>query len=287
MTAETPARPLANPLTFMAGCLARTPFRQQVEAAAQAGFGALTLWPNTWRHALRKDGLSLAGMRDMLRDHGLRLTDADACRDWVPDFADPGKVFGPIRTLVPRHDFFEVINALGGTGVVAVHITDAPLHWDRDVAAFARLCDDAGAHGLRVSLEFMPFSNVPDVATAWALVQAAGRPNAGLVIDFSHHVRSGRDDAALRQVPPERIHTVQINDGPVHCAHSPADEAVYHRQWPGQGELDVVQFLRLLRDMGVSAPLGPEIYHADFESQRPVDVARELARTTRDVLQKI
>ena len=41
--------------------------------------------------------------------------------------------------------------------------------------AFAALCDRAG-DDLTVALEFMPYSGVPDLATAW---QVAARTRAG------------------------------------------------------------------------------------------------------------
>ena len=51
--------------------------------------------------------------------------------------------------------------------------------------AFAALCDRAGPD-LTVALEFMPYSGMPDLATAWRVPQEAGRPNGGLIIDAWH-----------------------------------------------------------------------------------------------------
>lgn len=266
--------------TFMAGCLARTPFRELVPAAASAGFASLTIWPNIWRHALHRDSLTLAGMRAMLGDAGLTLTDVDACFDWVPPSPAPGP--GPMRRRVAREEFFDVCVALGGTTVVAVHQTDAGLDIHRDVAGFAALCDDAAARGLRVALEFVPFSNVPDLSTAWQIVSAAARPNAGLVLDIWHYVRSGRDDALLARIPPDRIYTVQLCDGP---ATAPADlvhEAMYQRMMPGTGEFGVAAFIDQLHAMGVRAPCGPELYQPTFDDHPAREIAAGLYRALRD-----
>lgn len=275
---------IAAQTTFMAGCLARTPFRQQVEAAAAAGFDSISIWPNVWRHAQRKGGLTLADMRAMLKNNGLKLTDGDAIRDWVPVPRVESPAFGPIKGGVSRDEFFEVVSTLGGTTVVAVHLTDAPLDFDRDTEAFAALCDDAAKHGLRVALEFVGFSNIPNVKTAMRIVDEAGRRNGGLVVDIGHHRRGGGSDADLRQVPGDKVFTVQLLDGPASAPADIVDEAVYHRQLPGHGELDVVGFIRLLGEMGVRASVGPELYSPSFENRPALDVMRELMASLRSVL---
>jgi sugar phosphate isomerase/epimerase len=267
----------------MAGCLARTPFRVQVAAASAAGFDSMTTWPNIWRHAQRRDSLTLADMRAMLDDRGLTFTDVDGCSDWVPVPSAPDRMRGPMRQRIAREEFFEVCVALGGTTVVAVHLTDAGLDLGRDIEGFAALCDDAARHGLRVALEFFPFSNVPDLGTAWRIVSEADCANGGLVVDLGHHVRSGRDDDLLALVPPGRIYTVQLADGP---ATAPADlvrEAMYERMMPGTGEFAVARFVSLLEAMGVRAPCGPELYSPGFDERPAREVAGQLYRALREV----
>jgi sugar phosphate isomerase/epimerase len=277
---------LIHQLTFMAGSLARTPFSEQVKAASAAGFDSLTIWPNIWRHAMRKEGLSLADMRSMLSDNGLTLTDGDAYRDWVPPPKIDSISFGPMRSGVPRDEFLDVVEKLGGTTVIAVHLTDAPLRMDRDIESFAELCDDAAKHGLRVALEFVAFSNIPDVATAWKIVEGAGRKNGGLVVDLWHHMRSTGDHGALRKVPADKVFTVQLSDGPAKAPDNIVEEAMFQRRLPGNGKFDAVGFLRILADMGVSASLGPELYHSSFQTRAPVEIMKESLAATRRLFEE-
>ena len=72
---------------------------------------------------------------------------------------------------------------------------------DDVIEGFAGLCDRAAEHGLLVALEFLPWSGIPDVATAWRIVDAAGRANGGLLVDTWHHLRGVADDDALRARP--------------------------------------------------------------------------------------
>ena len=263
--------------TFMAGCLARTPFRQQVAGAAAAGFEAITIWPNIWRHAMTKDRLSIADMRAMLDAHGLVLTDVDAYRDWGPARSSESGVFGPMKRGFPLDECLDTLAALGGRTLVAVYLTDVPFNMDRDVSEFAQICDRAATRGLRVGIEFVPFSNIPDVATAWSIVQESGRPNAGLIVDLWHHARGGRDDTALSRVAPDRIYTVQFSDAPARAPDDLVQEAMFQRLWPGEGDLDVTGFLRLLDSMGACAAIGPELNQPHFAERDPAEVIRALS----------
>ena len=276
---------IAERFTFMAGSLPRTPFKVMVRAAAQAGFDSMTLWPNIWRYAMKKEGLNLKDMRAMLDDHGLTLTDLDACQDWAPPQSASGPG-GPMKGGTTRDEFFEVCSQLGGSTVVAAYMTDVPLNLDRDVEGFARLCDDAARHGLRIALEFIPFTHIPDAATAWKVVGGANRSNGGLVADIWHHVRSGSDDAGLRSVPAEKIYTVQLSDGPAQASSDLMNETVYGRLQPGEGSFNTKGFLQLLGGMGVRASVGPEAYKKSYEERDPFEVIQELATATRNVLAK-
>lgn len=270
--------------TFFAGCLARTPFLEQVKGASLAGFDSMSIWPNVWRHAQRKDGLTTADMRAMLDDHGLAMTDVDSCSDWVPRPSGDTKQFGPITIAYPRRELLEVGQQLGASTLVAVHLTDAALDYDRDIEAFAQLCDDAKEYGMRVALEFVAFSNVPDVATALKIVEGAGCANAGLVVDLWHHVRGTRDDEALSTIPADKVYTVQISDGPTHSPYGMLEEAMFHRQWPGTGDFDVTTFLQTLDELGAHASVGAEIHQASFQDRHPVAVTREIHDSVRQAL---
>jgi sugar phosphate isomerase/epimerase len=246
---------LVNQFTFLAGCLARTPFRDQVRAAAAAGFDSISIWPNIWRHAIRKDGLTVTDMRAMLDDHGLKMTDVDAYRDWAPPPTQDSVAFGPNKSGIPREECLEICAKLGGTTIVAVHLTDTPLNYDRDTEAFAKLCDDAAEYGLRIGLEFVAFSNVPDVATAMRIVAGAGRANGGLIVDLWHHARSTFDNEALAKVPGEKVYTVQFCGAPAKSPYGLVEEAMYHRDWPDTGDLGVSEFLRTLERSGAQASI--------------------------------
>src|SRR4051794_16402371 len=106
MDAATPPPP-ATDLVLFAGSMPATPYRELVEAAASAGFDALSLWPLMYRRAQSREGLDPRTMRSIADDAGIRVTDLDPCGDWVP--VDPGAPAGEgiFRVDWGRADFFD------------------------------------------------------------------------------------------------------------------------------------------------------------------------------------
>jgi len=91
---------------------------------------------------------------------------------------------------------------------------------------------------------------VQTIEAADALVTAAGRSNAGVLVDALHLARSGGNPASVAAVPRERIAYMQLCDGP---AKSPpledlARESRNDRLPPGHGELWLDELLDALPD---------------------------------------
>jgi sugar phosphate isomerase/epimerase len=281
MTARPPRpSPPATELVLCAGCLPATPFRDLVAAASSAGFDAITLWPLVYRRALSREGLDVGTMRALVDDAGLRVTELDAVTDWLPAPPDPA---GDRRRWT-RHEYFEAAEAMGADAVVAATVRPEPVAHDVAVEGFAGLCAAAAEHGLRVLLEFVAFSGIPDAAGAWRIVDDAGVASAGLVVDLCHHVRSGGDDDALRSIPAARIVTVQLGDGPADAPADLYDEARWHRADPGDGDFDLAARLAAMAEDGVRARVGPELYRAGWSERDPAVVAADLHAATLRVL---
>ena len=78
---------------------------------------------------------------------------------------------------------------------------------------------------------------------------------------------------------------IQLDDGPA----QPVDpdfvtDTLLHRLAPGEGDFDLVGFLRLLDSRGVSAPISVEVLSGSLAARPAGEVAKLLAATTRKVL---
>ncbi len=283
-----PASPIdQDDLVLCSGTLRRgIPFAERLEAAAGAGFGAVSLWGRDYA-AARAEGLSDADLRAMLDDHGLVVAELDPAWWWLPGASDidiPPALDTEDVFRFGEADLFAVADALGARSINAVDVFGGP--WDVDGAAeaFAGLCTRAAEHGLLVHIEWLPWSKIPDLAAAFRIVQLAARPNGGLNIDAWHLVRSGTGVEQLREVPGSLILGVQLDDGPLEPEPDLVEATLHHRALPGDGEFDLEAIVGALRHTGTTAPIGVEVFSDALHALPARQAARAAAQSTRAVL---
>ncbi len=268
-------------LVFCSGTLFGRSLRDKVEAAAAGGFRGLTLWPEDVEGA-RAEGLSDEDVRGMLADHGLVVADLDPLLGWTREaLPAPGEARVP---LAPEATFYEMAEAFGARSLNVAQGFGARLDLDAAAEDLAGVCDRAREHGLLVTVEFLPWSGIPDAATAWDLIQRTGRPNATLLVDSWHWFRGGADLERLRAVPGDRIGSVQLSDAPARPADDVVEETMRARRLPGEGDIPLAELVALLDEIGSDAPLGVEVFSADHDARPASEVGRRCAEATREVL---
>ena len=279
--------PAADDLVLCSGTLRRgTPFAERLDAASAASFGSISLWGRDYA-AARAEGLSDADMRAMLGHHGLVVAELDPAWWWLPGAIDIH--IGPDLDTEDvfrfgEADLFAMADALGARSVNAVDVFGGA--WDVEAAAeaFAGLCLRAAEHGLLVHIEWLPWSNIPDLSTALRIVQLADQPNGGLNIDAWHLVRSGVTVDELRQVPGSLILGIQLDDGPLEPEPNLVEATLHHRALPGEGAFDLPSIVSALRDSGTTAPIGVEVFSDALHALPAKEAAGAAARATRAVL---
>lgn len=265
---------------------ASTPLLDRLPAFRDAGFEATGVLPiDVW--ALEAQGMKAGEIRERIADHGLAVTVMDCIACWLPAQrakpVDGGELGKLLRRLTPER-VVDTAARIGARSVAAVEISNVVVEFDVAVEAFAALCDQAAAHGLKAHIEFVPMGGIPDLASAWRIVEAAGRPNGGLTIDSWHLFRSGSTLEQLARIPGDRIHAVQIGDAPAQAQADLWQELNTGRLLPGQGSFDLVGLIRTLDNMGSQAPIGVEVFSSEFADQPFGAVVRSLADSGRAII---
>lgn len=244
-----------------------------VDAAAGAGFRrvGMTLWP--------PDG----SPSPVVLESGPRTRLIARLDDAGVSVLDAGVV-----TLHPHLDlddvarFVEAAAHLGADRLVVLH-REGPA--EAAAAQLAAVCAVAAEAGLRVGVEFMPYTACRTVHEATALVAASGAWNAGLVVDVLHLYRSGGSAADLGSLEPARIVLVQLCDA--RSSAPPPDqlrtEALTDRRYPGEGELPLSDVLAALPP---DVPLTVESPVAADAERPPGHRARAAAAAVRAVLDR-
>lgn len=219
-----------------------------VRIAGEAGYDCVGLrllevtpgdaWP------IIHDPLLLKETRACLAEHDVEVLDVELVR------------------LTPETnvgDFKRMLETAAELGAQHVLTQAHDPEWGRLVDNFASFCDLAQSFGMTADLEFLTWTKLSTAAQAWALVEKAGRANAGVMIDTLHFNRSRCELSDLDAIPPERFHVVQISDaaGPIPTSvESLIFTAREDRLAPGEGDLDLAGMLsRLPADIPVSVEI--------------------------------
>lgn len=159
-------------------------------------------------------------------------------------------------SLAGHEALLEVGAALGARAVLV--IGEDPDH-GRMTDSFAALCDSCARYGLTANLEFMPWTQVPDLASAIGIAAAAGRSNGRILVDSLHVARSAPLPGGLGSIPPALMHYAQICDGPAAAPGTMEglmNAARYERLLPGEGGLDLVSmFSQLPSELPISVEI--------------------------------
>jgi sugar phosphate isomerase/epimerase len=277
----------AGDLVLCSGSLAReATFAERVEAAVAGGFAGLSLWGRDYSRELRS-GLSDADLRALLADNGLAIAELDLAWSWLPGASEihiPAELDTEELFAYDEADLFRIAAAVGARSINAIDVFGGDWSVDDAAAAFAGLCDRAASHGLLVHIEFLPWSRIPNAAAAWEIVRRADRPNGGVLLDAWHFFRGGGDLAALRAVPGDRLFGLQLDDGPTEPEADLPTASLHERRLPGEGELDLAGLLGTLREIGVVAPVGVEVFSDELHRLDPAEAGQRVAAATRDVL---
>lgn len=214
---------------------------EAVRVAALAGYDmlGLRLLPSAQReapHPLMEDASVRRDVRAALADTGVTVGDVEIAR------------LGAAADIEDFEPFLERAAELGARHVLVAGDDPDTGRLTASFAAFCRLCR---GFGLTADLEFMPWTMVPDLASARTIVEAAGEDNGGVLVDALHFDRCGATLEELRVLPSRYINYVQICDGPAEYGRDHAELiriARSARLLPGEGGIDCIGLIGAIPD---------------------------------------
>ena len=277
-----PSRTLGpDDLVFCSAMQMKVPLRDKVEAAARAGYAGMSV--TVVDHAsARASGMSDADIRKSFADHGLVPREFEALTQWLTEYTA-----GPVTPgsgKAEERNVLAAAEAIGCPAVTAVHLGEGEVPLEEAVEAFARFCDHAAEHGLEACLEFLPWTGIPDLATARRIVETAGRPNGRIVIDSWHLHRGPTPVDELVRLPAGLIGCIQLSDAAPEPAKMLIDETMHARRVPGTGAIDLAGIVRALDAAGNEKPLGVEVISDELNALPVAEVAATTFRAMREVL---
>jgi sugar phosphate isomerase/epimerase len=254
--------------------LTETPPPEVVRSAAAAGYDLVSLWaqPPAAYDVLLMTSAHEAECRRIMADTGVRLYSLEVC-NLVSREANES--YRPALELGAR---------LGARVVVAFHFHGAEADAAPDV--LAHLAEVTAEYGLGVNLEPVAMGQTRTLAQARDLIRASGA-DVGILFDTWHLVRSGGGVAQIREIEPELIRYVQVNDG---LSWIPEEqmvpESLRERLYPGEGAFPLIELLKAVpRDVpwAIETPSlrrAKAGVTAGAQARETVALMRELVRAT-------
>ena len=144
------------------------------------------------------------------------------------------------------------------------------------------MADIAAEYGLMVSYEPLAWRTVWGVNQGLEIMQEAGRPNVGLLVDAFHAYAAGDDIEAIRRLDPGTIATVHLGDAVPRQGDAWADED--RTAMPGDGIVPIVETMRAVLDTGYDGLVSDEVFPNRFGDWGPTRIAKTLKAKADSIL---
>lgn len=253
-------------------CLSGT-LQEKVAAIAAAGFKHIEIFEND---LVSFDG-SVKDAASLIKDHGLQVVTLQPFRDFE-GLQGRDRLLAFDRAKMK----FDQMDELG-TDLLMVCSSTHP----RASGGITRLAEDfhelallAAESGKRVVYEALAWgTHIHDYRDSWEVVRQADHAAVGLVLDSFHIFSRGTDLNPIRNIPGERIFLVQTADAPK-LSMDHLSWSRHYRCFPGQGELNIKEFMEVLASTGYEGPLSHEIFNDIFRRSEPLQTAEDGYRSS-------
>ncbi len=251
--------------TLMTDPLAAT--EAEIRAAGEGLLAAGVSQASVWTFHIP----ALAGM-------GLHVEVVEAASGWAHTAAADARV--------EAEQIAKVAKDVGASKIAAITLEPTLPDLDHARDNLGLLVAAAADVGAQVCVEFLPWTGIPDLATAWALVEPLGS-GAGILLDSWHWVRQpgGPNLELLARIPGDRIGYVQLCDAAEEPSADMMTETMQHRLLPGDGAVDFTALVHQLGAIGARPFVATEIFNPELVATHGAGgAARKMAAAARPLI---
>ena len=254
-------------------CLSGT-LGDKLDAIAAAGFGGVEIFePDLIASPLRPRDVAVAAA-----DRGLRIDLYQPFRDL--DSSDPKRF---ARNLIRLQRKFDVMDDLGCDLLLVCSSPAADAVRDDDLLAdqLHAAADVAAARGKRLAYEALAWgAYINDYRDAAGVVARAAHRSLGTCLDSFHILSRGLPPEPIADLDADSIFFLQLADAPT-MAMDVLQWSRHYRCLPGQGNFDLIRFMRAVDASGYRGPWSLEVFSDVFRHADADRTARDAHRSLR------
>jgi sugar phosphate isomerase/epimerase len=263
-------------------------FEDRCTAGAAGGFAAIGVVPSVYDEA-RAAGHTDDDLRAMLQDAGVVVAEIEGLTIRGPNELG-AQVEGPEDAGSNAVEFEHALEIADVFNVERMFFTAAPgVSLEQMAETFGWVCDRCGEHGLLAGLEFM---NIPSISgllnatDALQVVRTAGRRNGGMLVDVYHQVNGSNDWNELESLSGDDVVGIQFDDTAIpRVVDDYLEDTLHHRRAPGEGDADLVRFVRTMDAIGARCPYSMEVISDEIVKLPPTELGVRLGNSARRVLE--
>lgn len=252
-------------------CLSGT-LDEKLEAIAAAKFDAVEIFENDFinHHGSARD------VRRLCHNLGLGIDLYQPFRDFEGVSDAQFK-----RNLDRAERKFDIMEELGAPMLLVCSncAADAIADDARSAAQLFELAERAARRNITIGFEALAWGRqIKHYEHAWKIVQAADHPHLGILLDSFHILSLGDDPRGITGIPGDKITFVQLADAPVKQMDV-LQWSRHYRCFPGQGQLDIANFLEQILLTGYTGPISLEVFNDHFRAAPTLPTAIDAHRS--------
>ena len=246
---------------------------QQARAAAAAGFRLLSADLFSLRTHRDAHG-GVHRLRDVFEANGIAVYDLSGIT--VTD--------DRATTLAELDEFLGFADVLGATWIQS----RMPIDNATSRRVYAEVADRVSSAGYGLAFEYSSFVPIRSLRQASDFVaeMATRAPRQALMIDTWHFYQCGDTLDRLRELDPSLFGYLQLDDA-LDPGPDTRFDTLNRRTLPGRGNLDLVGFMSVCDEIGLSGVVSIEVMNEDLRRLDVDDYAKQVASTTFDVLGRV
>lgn len=259
------------------GTLNHLDYETQLKVSSQSGFQSVGLLMTRLEEYLYS-GHTLDDARDCLKKNNLKASELVFLPDWMSAKGKARKqILARAEYVCSLMEWLDcpILNAntLGGEQYNLSLIQEN----------FNEICKIGQKYGIKIGLEYLPWTSVDTIKKAWEIVSGVNCSNGGIIIDTFHYFKGHPSREELKEVPIEKVFIVHLDD----VEDVEADLLTLtrkHRLPPGEGIFSFDEVLEYLFAGGYEGYYSLEILNHNHPLQDPVELASRVRLSTENLL---